>query len=79
MINLPEQKTSSDLYADWEDKAAEAYEQIDTPMEMRKFEIEPKAEKALRRAIVEKALESLQTEIQEQTLFPRQAKDIMQC
>ena len=47
MINLAEEvkKTSDDLYADWEDKEAAAYEQIETPMEMRKFEIEPKAEK----------------------------------
>jgi glycine reductase len=36
-------------------------------------DLEPKAEKALRRAIVEKALEALQTEIQEQKLFPRLA------
>ena len=33
-------------------------------------DLDPKAEKALRRAIVEKALEALQTEIQEQKLFP---------
>jgi len=36
-------------------------------------DLEPKSEKALRRAIVEKALEALQTEIQEQILFPRLA------
>jgi len=34
-------------------------------------DLEPKAEKALRRAIVEKALEALQTELTEQKLFPR--------
>ena len=32
-------------------------------------DLEPEAEKSLRRAIVEKALEALQTEIQEPTLF----------
>lgn len=34
-------------------------------------DLEPKAEKALRRAIVEKALEALQAELQEQMLFTR--------
>src|SRR5450759_3515594 len=34
-------------------------------------DLDPKAEKALRRAIVEVALESLQTEIKEQKLFPQ--------
>jgi len=34
-------------------------------------DLEPKAEKALRRTIVEKALEALQTELTEQKLFPR--------
>jgi len=34
-------------------------------------DLEPKAEKTLRRAIVEKALEALQTELTEQKLFPR--------
>ena len=34
-------------------------------------DLDPKAEKALRRAIVEKALETLQTELTEQKLFPR--------
>jgi len=34
-------------------------------------DLDPTAEKALRRAIVEKALEALETEIQEQTLFAR--------
>jgi len=32
-------------------------------------DLDPKAEKALRRAIVEKAIEALQAEVQEQTLF----------
>jgi hypothetical protein len=34
-------------------------------------DLEPKAEKALRRAIVEGALAALQTEIKEQKLFPQ--------
>ena len=34
-------------------------------------DLEPEAEKALRRTILEKALEALQTELQEQKLFPR--------
>jgi hypothetical protein len=34
-------------------------------------DLEPKAEKALRRALVEGALEALQTEIKEQQLFPQ--------
>jgi len=34
-------------------------------------DLDPEAEKALRRAIVEKALEALQTEIQEPTQFER--------
>jgi len=34
-------------------------------------DLEPKAEKALRQAIVEMALEALQTEVTAQTLFPR--------
>jgi len=34
-------------------------------------DLDPKAEKALRRALVEGALESLQTEIKEQKLFPQ--------
>ena len=33
-------------------------------------DMDSKAEKALRRAIVEKTLEALQTEVKEQTLFP---------
>lgn len=33
-------------------------------------DLDPKAEKTLRRAIVEKALEALQTELTEQKLFP---------
>jgi betaine reductase len=36
-------------------------------------DLEPKAEKALRRAIVEMALQALETEVTEQTLFPRPA------
>ena len=36
-------------------------------------DLDPEAEKALRRAIVEKALEALQTELQEQKLFPHPA------
>ena len=32
-------------------------------------DLDPEAEKALRRAIVEKALEALQTELQEQKVF----------
>ncbi len=35
------------------------------------IDLDPKVEKALRRAIVEKALEALQTEVQEQMLFAR--------
>lgn len=35
------------------------------------IDLDPKAEKTLRRAIVEKALETLQTELTEQKLFPR--------
>ncbi len=34
-------------------------------------DLEPEAEKVLRQTIVEKALEALQTEVKEQTLFPR--------
>jgi len=34
------------------------------------IDLDPKAEKTLRRAIVEKALETLQTELTEQKLFP---------
>jgi len=34
-------------------------------------DLEPKAEKALRRTIVEKALETLEAELQDQKLFPR--------
>jgi len=34
-------------------------------------DLDPENEKMLRRTIVEKALEALQTEIQEQKLFPR--------
>jgi hypothetical protein len=34
-------------------------------------DLDPKAEKALRRAIVEGALEALQTEIKEQKIFPQ--------
>jgi len=34
-------------------------------------DLDPKAERVLRRAIVEKALEALQTELTEQKLFPR--------
>ena len=34
-------------------------------------DLDPKAEKAVRRAIVEGALEALQTEIKEQKLFPQ--------
>ena len=34
-------------------------------------DLDPEAEKTLRRAIVEKALEALQTELTEQKLFPR--------
>ncbi len=34
-------------------------------------DLDPKVEKALRRAIIEKALEALQTEIEEPTLFAR--------
>ena len=34
-------------------------------------DLDPKAEKTLRRAIVEKALEALQTDLTEQKLFPR--------
>ncbi len=34
-------------------------------------DLEPKAEKTLRRAIMERALEALQTELTEQKLFPR--------
>ena len=34
-------------------------------------DLEPKAEKLLRRAIVEMALEALETEVTEKTLFPR--------
>ncbi|MCC7105663.1 MAG: glycine/betaine/sarcosine/D-proline family reductase selenoprotein B [Chloroflexi bacterium] len=33
-------------------------------------DLDPRAEKALRRAIVERALEALQTEVGEQRLFP---------
>ena len=36
-------------------------------------DLEPKAEKALRQIIVEKAFEALQTELTEQRLFPRPA------
>jgi len=34
-------------------------------------DLDPKAEKALRRAIVDRALEALQTELTEQKVFPR--------
>jgi len=34
-------------------------------------DLDPREEKNLRRAIVEKALEALQTEVNEQTLFTR--------
>ena len=34
-------------------------------------DLDPKAEKTLRRVIVEKALKALQTELTEQRLFPR--------
>lgn len=34
-------------------------------------DLDAKAEKALRRTIVERAIEALQTELQEQTVFPR--------
>ena len=34
-------------------------------------DLDPQEEKELRRSIVEKALEALQTEVQEQTLFAR--------
>jgi len=34
-------------------------------------DLDSEAEKALRRAITEKALEALQTELQEQRVFPR--------
>jgi glycine reductase len=34
-------------------------------------DLEPKEEKRLRRAIIEKALEALQTEVEEPTLFVR--------
>ena len=34
-------------------------------------DLDPEAEKTLRRAIVEEALEALQTELTEQKLFPR--------
>ena len=36
-------------------------------------DLEPAAEKAFRRAIVEKALQALQAEVEEQTLFLRPA------
>ena len=36
-------------------------------------DLDPQAEKAVRRAIVERALESLQADIREQKVFPRHA------